>query len=148
MNNSDALQNIESCREELKRIDMLITNMLGHTSPIVPYLTKYAIIRSCGTIEYCFKAIVSDVFSGHSPQIANYVDSTIRYSSMNPSKENIHKILKKFDDMWNENFKQELNSLPDKNRVISSLNSLNSARNSFAHGNLSSSTFDEHKWIF
>jgi hypothetical protein len=53
---------------------------------------------------------------------------------MNPSKENICKILKQFDPNWNNQFKVLLAADPDSGRLESSLRSLNDARNAFAHG--------------
>ena len=38
----------------------------------------------------------------------NYIDNTIRSSSMNPSISNICSTLKKFDDAWNDSFKTKL----------------------------------------
>ncbi|MBW2663444.1 MAG: hypothetical protein JRD93_16020 [Deltaproteobacteria bacterium] len=59
MNNTTAKEKIEQCLEELEKIkDIIIA--IGRTSHPVPFLTKYAIVKSCGTIEICFKAILSD----------------------------------------------------------------------------------------
>lgn len=141
MNNNTAETSINACLTELERIKMLIEGM-GPTSNPVPFLTKYAIIKSCGTVEFCFKTILSDIHIGQSPQIVNYVNNTFRQSSINPSKENICKSLTKFDETWNENFKNQLNNHPHKIRVEDSLKSLNNARNDFAHGGHPTATFD------
>jgi hypothetical protein len=141
MNNSNAQQSIDVCRDDLQRIFHLIEG-LGHLSPIVPFLTNYSIVRACGTIEFCFKTIISDLHAGHSPQIQNYVDNTIRNTSMNPSRDNIYKTLRRFDDEWNRKFKEKLNSHPNSERLKSSIDSLNNSRNSFAHGDNPSSSFE------
>jgi hypothetical protein len=141
MNNRDAQSSIDICVEELQRIYHLIQGH-GHMSPIVPFLTKYSIVRACGTIEFCFKTIISDSHSGHSTQITNFIDNTIRNSSMNPSRQNISSILKKFDADWNTNFNNKLNAHANKERLKSSIDSLNKARNSFAHGDTPSATFE------
>jgi hypothetical protein len=141
MNNQEAQQSINNCLEELNRIYHLIE---GHgASPIVPFLTNYAIVRACGTIEFCFKTVISDSLSGHSTQIANYIDNTIRNSSMNPSRDNICRTLKKFDDEWNIEFKSRLNAHEHCARLKSSIDSLNSSRNSFAHGDHLSLSFND-----
>jgi hypothetical protein len=146
MNNQDAQNNIDKCLEELQRIYHLVE---GHgTSPIVHYLTNYSVVRACGSIEFCFKTIVSDSLSGHSSQIANYIDNTIRNNSMNPSRDNIGSTLKKFDETWNTAFKEQLNSHEHSDRLKFSLNSLNSSRNSFAHGDPVSSSFEDIRNYF
>jgi len=147
MNNLLAQESVDKCHEELRRIFHLIEGH-GGASPIVPFLTNYAIVRTCGTIEFCFKTIVSDVQSGHSTQISNYIDNTIRNSSMNPSRENICKVLKQFDLGWNESFKTKLNGHVDAARLKSSIDSLNSNRNTFAHGDNPTSTFDDIRNYF
>lgn len=147
MNNQEAQDNIDKCLEELQRIYHLVEGH-GGTSPIVPFLTNYAIVRACGTIEFSFKTIISDSLSGHSTQIANYIDHTIRNSSMNPSRENISKTLKKFDETWNTEFKNRINTHPDSARIKSSIDSLNSSRNSFAHGDPLSASFEDIRNYF
>ena len=147
MNNQDAQNNINICLEELNRIESMIDNLLGHTSPIVPYLTKYAIVRACGTIEYCFKTIIADLHTG-SPQVMNYIDNTIRTSSMNPSISNICGTLKKFDPNWNTSFKEKIRTHSHSERIKDSIDSLNNARNSFAHGGTPSSSFENIKDYF
>lgn len=147
MNNQNAQSSIDSCIEELQRIDTLIENLLGHTSPIIPYLTKYAIVRACGTIEYCFKTIIADLHTG-SPQVMNYIDNTIRSSSMNPSIPNICSTLKKFDENWKTSFTQKISSHEHPQRLRDSIESLNNARNSFAHGGTPSSSFENVRDYF
>jgi hypothetical protein len=147
MNNQNAQSSIDSCIEELERIDTLIENLLGHTSPIIPYLTKYAIVRACGTIEYCFKTIIADLHTG-SPQVMNYIDNTIRSSSMNPSISNICSTLKKFDEDWNSSFTSKIRDHAHPQRLRDSIESLNNARNSFAHGGTPSSSFENVRDYF
>ncbi|MBE7686505.1 hypothetical protein F7647_10635 [Tenacibaculum piscium] len=147
MNNKDAQNNIDICLGELNKIESMIDNILGHTSPIVPYLTKYSIVRACGTIEYCFKTIIADLHTG-SPQVMNYIDNTIRTSSMNPSIANICGTLKKFDPNWNTSFKDKIKAHSHSKRIKDSIDSLNNARNSFAHGGTPSSSFENIKDYF
>jgi hypothetical protein len=148
MNNLDAQTNINFCTTELNRIETIIQTMLGHTSPIVPYLTRYSIVKTCGTIEFCFKTIIADLHSGTTPQVINYIDNTIRSSSMNPSISNICSTLKKFDLNWNTSFKNKIRDHANSERIKDSLDSLNNARNSFAHGGTPTSTFENIKNYF
>lgn len=141
MNNQNAQASINTCLTELETIKMLIESM-GRLSNPVPFLTKYAIIKSCGTIEYCFKTIISDVHENQSQQVINYINSTFRNSSMNPSKDNICKSLSKFDTNWHQIFKSRLSEHHSNKKIEDSLNSLNTARNSFAHGGYPSASFD------
>lgn len=147
MNNQEAQNSIDICKDELQRIYHLVEGH-GGTSPIVPFLTNYSIVRACGTIEFSFKTIISDFLSGHSAQIGNYIDNTIRNSSMNPSRNNIHRTLKKFDDNWNTEFKNKLDSHEHTERIKSSIDSLNSSRNSFAHGDPLTSSFEDIRNYF
>lgn len=145
--NHNAQISIEACQEEMERIFHLIEGH-GHMSPIVPFLTNYSIVKACGTIEFCFKTIISDLYQGHSNQIQNYIDNTIRNSSMNPSRDNISKTLKRFDESWCTNFKEKLNQHEDSSRIKDSIDSLNNARNTFAHGQTLSSSFENIKQYF
>ncbi|MBK9554688.1 MAG: hypothetical protein IPO47_02445 [Bacteroidetes bacterium] len=133
MNNQTALQSLNDCSIELDKLQKII-EVFGQSHSIVPFLSNYAVIKCCGTIENCFKIIISDFHNSLPPQAKNYIENTFLYSSMNPSKENICKSLKKFDKQWNINFKAKLASEIDTNRIESSLSSLNEARNTFAHG--------------
>jgi hypothetical protein len=142
MNNHNAEEKIEQCSEELERIKHIIIG-IGRTSHPVPFLTKYSIIKSCGTIETCFKTILSDYkIEEQNDKVKNFIDAKFRNSSINPSKDNIHRSLKLFDEEWNTKFKEEIERLDDKDKVLDSLKSLNEARNTFAHGGNPSSSFD------
>lgn len=44
MNNPDVDQALSACDAELVHVQAIITN-LGITSAVVPYLTKYAVVR-------------------------------------------------------------------------------------------------------
>ena len=133
MNNQTANQSLIDCSVELDKLQKII-DVFGQSHSIVPYFTNYAVIKCCGTIENTFKTIISDFHSSLPSQAKNYIEKTFLNSSMNPSKVNICKSLKKFDEQWNLDFKSKLNLETDKSRLESSLNSLNEARNSFAHG--------------
>ncbi len=133
MNNLTALESLEDCAAELVRINHVII-AFGPAHDVVPFLTNYAIIKCCGTIELCFKLIISDFHNTLPLQAKRYIESTFTNSSMNPTKDNICKSLKQFDLDWNKQFKDMLGADPDNGRLESSLKSLNDARNAFAHG--------------
>lgn len=133
MNNLTALASLDDCSAELVRINHVVV-AFGSAHDVVPFLTNYAIIKCCGTIEFCFKLIISDFHNTLPTQAKSYIESTFTNSSMNPTKENICKSLKQFDITWNDQFKALIAADIDSARLESSLKSLNAARNAFAHG--------------
>lgn len=139
---------INDCNTELNDID----NKLLSLSPLDKtkvYLTNYALIRACGTVEYVYRSIVADFFlSTPVPQIHNYLEKTVRNGSMSATYDNMSKLLGKFDDSWKSNFKNTIDMHPDKERLRSSLNSLVTNRHAFAHGIMPSATFQDIKRYF
>lgn len=140
MKNASVLQILNDCDTELKNIEVVLNNFFGNSSPAGPYLIKYSIIRACGAIEVSFKTLIYDVITqGQSLKIQKYFEDNLKESSMNPSFDNICKVLRSFDKDWNDNFKNNLKKLvANESKVKSSLSSLNNARNSFAHGGATS----------
>ncbi|MEN9862379.1 MAG: hypothetical protein RLZZ601_143 [Pseudomonadota bacterium] len=134
MNNSDVDMLLGQCRLELDHVQSCIAN-LGITSPVAPYLTKYAVIKACGVIEVSFKSLIADFCSRRSKkQIKRFISNRIVRGSANPSHDNILKFLKEFDEDWKKKFSINLNADPDSAHMKSSLTSLVDARNEFAHG--------------
>jgi len=134
MNNTAVEGALVDCHDELERLEDAMT-LFGATSPIGIYLSRYAIIKACGTIEQTFKSLVADnAENKQTQQIKNFLRKKVRESSMNPNENNIRNLLKSFDEIWASQFGDEVKALPDKAKVMSSLNSLVSARNDFAHG--------------
>ncbi|CAN2040372.1 RiboL-PSP-HEPN domain-containing protein [Candidatus Magnetomoraceae bacterium gMMP-15] len=143
MNNRNAKQLIDECNEELNQLKNTIKK-LGTFNNIVPFLTKYAIIKVSGTIEQSFKIIIADFCNqSNIQQTKNYVDNTFRNSSLNPSLDNIYRSLKIFDKEWNKKFKLLLNNEPNFSKLKTSIRSLNNLRNSFAHGGNPKTTIDD-----
>lgn len=139
--NINAKASILNCLQELERIEGII-DLLGGTSNPVPFLTRYSIIKACGTIEYSFKTIISDHrYTEHSEQVQRFIDEKFRNSSMNPNYNNICKALNSFDEEWCKKFKEKINNDADKTRLQDSLKSLNTARNDFAHGKSPTTSF-------
>lgn len=148
MNNVDVQSLVTECDYDFDRIEKII-DVLHNTNTAVPYLTKYAIIKACGTLEQAFKIMISDFScSGQSSQVRKFIETSFRESSINPNLDNIYKSLKKFDDQWNDTFKALLNANPDIEKIKTSISSLNNARNQFAHGGNPTVTFNDIKDYF
>jgi len=140
MNNDEVKRLLDDCSAELARVKTLIES-LGIASNIAPYLTKYSIIRACGTIEQAFKSIIADFCSRRSKkQVKRFIEQRVRDSSMNPTYSNICKLLGNFDEDWVRNFKSGVDQSPNKSAKMDSLQSLVDARNNFAHGGNPSAT--------
>ena len=143
MNNHEVNCELNSCANELDHVKSLIDN-LRITSNIVPYLTKYAIIRACGTIEFSFKAVIADYCDHRSKkQVKRFFSRRIRAGSANPSFDNICKFLNDFDEDWKKTFKDKINTEPNKSNLLTSLQSLVDARNNFSHGGSPSSSIGD-----
>jgi hypothetical protein len=148
MNNADVEILLTKCEIELKHIESII-EVHGGTSLIVPYLNKYSVIKSCGTIETSFKALIADYCNKKSkPQVKNFINKRIRYNSANPSYNNIKETLKSFDVNWASDFKNQMQNLANYNSIIRSIESLVNARNEFAHGGNPTITFTDIKNYF
>jgi hypothetical protein len=140
MNNTEVETRLDECSADLNQVSIIVTG-LGATSSVVPYLTKYAIIRACGTIEQTTKTIVADYCSKRSKkQVKQFITKKVRESSTNPSYSNICKLLEDFDTDWRCNYKIYVEEHPEKSRLLDSLQSLIDARNDFAHGGNPSAT--------
>lgn len=134
MHNSEVESALVSCESDLASVKAIIDG-LGITSNIVPYLTKYAVIRGCGTIEQAFKTVVADRCAYRcKSQVKRYIEIKVRLNSSNPSYSNICGLLKDFDEDWNSRFKLGVKGEPNSKQITDSLQSLVDARNDFAHG--------------
>jgi hypothetical protein len=134
MNNNSVKALLDECRIELSGLETLV-NGLGLTSTASPYLSKYGLIKACGTVEQAFKSIVADKCSYRARvQVKNFLTKHVRNGSANPSFENICKLLAVFDGDWKSAFKNNLNGTANAASLKTSLQSLVDARNEFAHG--------------
>jgi hypothetical protein len=134
MNNAEVENSLNDCFAELSHVRTLVDG-LGIANNIALYLTRYAIIRACGTIEQAFKSILCDYCLRRSKkQVKRFLDRRVRESSSNPSYSNICKLAFDFDVDWQAQFKTAINASPDKTVLMTSLTSLVDARNQFAHG--------------
>jgi hypothetical protein len=134
MNNVSVEAELNNCQTELTDVSAEIAK-LGIMSNVVPFLTKYALIRACGTLEQAYKAIVADYCSKScSVQLERFLNRKVRESSANPSLGKIYELVKDFDDTWLKSLKSALKSHPDQSTIQTSISSLVDSRNEFAHG--------------
>lgn len=146
MNNRSVDIAIQDAQAEFAQLEELIRS--EGISNKIRYFTFYSLIKACGVIEYSYKTIVADFHDGCSPQLQTYIDKKVRNNSNNPSLDNIRNLLISFDPAWNNSFNNALSSHPYKDRLKSSLSSLNTNRNSFAHGQSCTATFSDIKKYF
>ena len=142
MNNPIASQAISDCNDELIKIRNQI-NALGSTSSISGFLTRYPLIKICGTLEVCYKTIIADFYENSAPHLGSFIGFHLRDASMNAKYDSICQAIKRFDLSKANLFKTQIQTLPNKDRAIQSLSDLNTARNEFAHGNNPILTFND-----
>lgn len=134
MNNGVVQNDLDEGAQELDHLETLIVS-LGPGSAITPYLTKYAIIKACGSIEQAYKTLIADYCAHRSKkQVKRFIRVRVRDASSNPSYSNMCKHLRDFDEDWQLTFKSRVGGDGDKTQLLTSLQSLVDARNDFAHG--------------
>ncbi|GGR64900.1 hypothetical protein GCM10008959_28800 [Deinococcus seoulensis] len=134
---------LDECDAELRQIKIFLGAM-GLGSAMTPYISRYAVIKACGSIEVAFKNNVNDICSPRTKkEVKYYLRKEVIGSSMNPSYDNIIKLISKFSEDWPREFKREVNNDPDASRLKTSLKSLVDGRNEFAHGGSPSITIDD-----
>lgn len=147
INNPNAQTALDDCNAELSRITGII-NGVGSTSPLSGYLTKYSLIRICGTLEVCYKTIIADYYENLAPQLGRYIGYHLRDASMNPTYDNICQAIKRFDDVRQQNFKSAVGALTNTESLKESFSVLNRERNNVAHGINSTLSFNDMKSRF
>lgn len=139
---------LNDCGNELNKIDQII-NSLGPLDQTRAFLTKYALIKTSGTLEYAYRSIIADHFSQYNiPQIDTYLNISIRESPSSVKYDNICTILGKFDVNWKNNFKTTITSRRDGNQLIQASNSLVNNRHAFAHGKEPTATLNDIKQYY
>lgn len=133
MNNPNFQNEVDACKEDLQRILHLIEK-IGSMTPISGYLTKYALIRVCGTLEICYKTLIADFYEAVSPELQRYITIHVREASLNAKYENIRKVLKEFSEEKSNDYKRFINSRDDREQILEAMSALNTARNGVAHG--------------
>lgn len=136
---------IDECTAEIKDIESRIANM-PPLDKAVRYLTHYALIKASGTAEFVYRSIVADYFSALSDnRIDTYLDASVRKGSMSIKYNMMCKLLGKFDDQWQKNFKRAVENHQYSQKIITASNSLVTNRHDFAHGKTPTATFNDIK---
>lgn len=141
MNNRRVERMLDNCAAELTAIS-IIFRTVSIFSPQAQFLTRYALIKSCGTIELGYKSLIADRAKfGATNELKSYVDAKLLGNSRNPSYEVILDALGDFSEDWEISFRQSINGRPDRERLKNSLISLKNGRNTFAHGGIPTVSF-------
>lgn len=139
---------IDDCTSELNDIECKI-NALPPLDKTKSYLTKYALIKVSGTVEYVYRSIVADYFDQFSvPQIDHYLEKKVRTGSSSAKYEMMKNLLEQFDSAWGTTFKNKINGRSDGQQLIDASNSLVNNRHSFAHGKEPTATFSDIKQYY
>jgi len=141
MNNSGVERLLLDTEQEIEEIK-LIVHAQGIFHKTTPYLTRYAVIKASGALEQAFKSIVADFCITSHMQLNNFIEKKVRKNSMNPSFDNMIRMLKDFDDNWVVTFKEGVNREADHKKIKSHVESLSVARNTFAHGGNPTTSID------
>lgn len=142
MHNKGVEAFLDGCDLELTKITAIVTlpedsgtakeaNIIRVES--LPFLTKYSLIKACGTIELCFKTLVSEcVTSKDNARVSKYLDETFLSRGINPKIGAMANYLRKFDDAWAKEFEAKVQA--KDSRIITSVKYLVDERNKHAHG--------------
>ena len=133
MYNTDVEELLNNCKTELIRIEHLILGV-GSTHDVSHYLTKYALMNICGTLERAYKGIIVDHYKSFSRELARFIDINVTDASLNASYDNICKVLGMFSEQKKNDFKERIQNLEEHNRYLLSFSSLNNQRNNLVHG--------------
>lgn len=147
MHNTTAEGLVNICTNDLSRIDSFITSM-GSTSPASNFLTKYALMHVCGTLERSYKAIITDYYKRFSHELERFIDKNVSDASLNATYDNICKVLKMFNEAKCTEFKNKVHALPNHDRVLLSFTSLNNLRNDLVHGRSMTASFTDIRILY
>ena len=114
---------LKECTEELNDIEKRLKKLSAFDKER-NYLTKYALIKACGTAEYTYRSIVVDYFSQLDSRIDTYLKKKVRNSSGSAEYKNMKGLLGQFDAQWRKNFKDAVDARPNGQRLIDASNSL------------------------
>jgi len=148
MNNGEVHDYLVECWKEVKELESIIKH-LGSTDKKSSFLTKYTLIRCCGTFEVSYKTVIARC-AGFKlcSRTEKYIESSIVASSNNPNIHNMLNLLKKFDKSWSSSFESRIDNHNRKSRIKSAVKNLVNLRNSFAHGQSTTTTFHDVKSYF
>ena len=141
--NGSYLQVIDDCEIELNHIQQWISNHLLDSN--VKYLTSYAVVKACGTIENVLKQMIFDCLAdGAKEEVQNYLTKNIIDASFNPSPGQVYRILETMNSEWRKEFENVIKGTNEKG----CLTSLVELRNSFAHGTSITASINDVKNYF
>lgn len=147
MYNNTAEDLFNTCTADLARIDSYIAS-IGSTNPASNFLTKYALMHICGTLERVYKIIITDYYKRFSHELERFIDKNVSDASLNATYDNICKVLKLFSESKSIEFKSRVHALPNHDRILSSFTSLNNLRNDLVHGRSMNASFSEIRTLF
>ena len=117
---------LDDCNDELTKIKAWIVEHPLDSN--VVFLTRYAIIKTSGTIEYILKQMLYDYLSeGVIDDTKNYLSKYVLQNSGNPNFNFIKKSIEHFNGTMASDFENKLK------QYKGALNRLVEARNKFAH---------------
>ena len=127
--NGDNKSVLYDCKSDLQSIKNWVNKNKMDSN--VKYLTSYAVIKACGTIEIVAKKILYERLSeGANIEAQAYLTRMILDSSFNPKTGKICSILDMIDSNWKKEFDNSTKGEAEKDQ----LNSLVNLRNDLAHG--------------
>lgn len=140
---------LNDCKDDFRKINKIIKKS-GKASDEIPYLTRYALIKSHGTIEQCYKSIISDFcYPGASIQMKTFFDNNFKERAADLRYDRICRVLNNFDGNWKKSFKEGMARFTrNEKQIKTSISSLVVARNQFAHGLNPTITYDDIKKYF
>lgn len=129
-------------RHQERNLDNLFIEVstLDEGEIIKAHLARYLCVRTSGYLENVVKSLISNYCDGSSPQpIQTFVIKRTKHST-NLGYMKLLRLLEEFSNEWKESFESRLT-----HQQKISLNSVVSNRNSIAHGNPDSITFNNIK---
>lgn len=108
---------------------------MGTTNRVSNFLTKYALIKCCTTLENVYKTIIADYYEVLAPSLSQYLTQMVRNATRNANLDNIHRFLNEFDVVKRDTFKGKICALANTNQIKQEFSDLADARNKLAHGN-------------
>lgn len=141
MHNTAVETKLNDCFEDLIKVEAIIEK--NHLAPSVKYLTCYAVIKVCSTIEHCFKQLIADKLEVVAPAMSYYINNKVRTSSANPRCDTMSNFLSEYNKSWSQSFKERVKNHADSSRIKESLASLVNTRNTFAHTGNCPCTFSD-----
>ncbi len=126
---TDNSRKISDCETEIQQIK----NWINH-NPLdsnVRFLTAYAVMKACGTIEIVLKSEIYEYLATRTKnETKTYLNNAIVEASFNPSTGKIQSLIEQFSSVMAQQFKNSINGSNEK----VDLNALVHLRNDIAHG--------------